>query len=96
VAHATLPTDGADAGMLAALHVVNAFDIPRGVVRSHHGDDFTAWSSVADLSSRRYVLRAYDDPTPRILRLSDLGLENGDAIRTAPLPSEPAFQRLEV
>jgi choloylglycine hydrolase len=96
VAHATLPVEGADAGLLAALHVINAFDIPKGVVRSPHGDDFTAWSSAADLSTRRYVLRAYDDPTPRIVRLADLGLEDGKEIRTEPLPSEPAFQPLGI
>ena len=78
------------------MHVVNAFDIPKGVVRSHDGDDFTAWSSVADLATGRYVVRTYADPTPRIVRLDELGLQDGEEIRTVPLPSEPVFQALEV
>jgi choloylglycine hydrolase len=95
VSHAVLPAEGSDAGLLAALHVVNAFDIPKGVVRSPHGDDFTVWSSVSDLTNRRYVLRTYDDPTPRILHLEDLGLADEGAIRTAPLPSDQTFSALE-
>ena len=96
IAHATLPVDGTDAGMLAALHITNAFDIPKGVVRSPEGGDFTAWSSVIDLSSRRYVLRAYDDPTPRILALDDLDLSAGAPIHSAALPSDPGFLAFEL
>jgi choloylglycine hydrolase len=96
IAHATLPVDGADAGMLAALHIVNAFDIPKGVVRSPEGGDFTAWSSVIDLATRRYALRTYDDPTPRILRLDDLDLGAGSPRHSGPLPSDAAFLTLEL
>jgi choloylglycine hydrolase len=91
IAQATLPVDGTDAGLLAALHVVNAFDIPRGLVRGAGGGDYTQWSTVVDLAGRRYGLRTYDDPTPRVLSLGDLGLERGGKIRTLPLPSDPAF-----
>jgi choloylglycine hydrolase len=86
IAHATLPAGSADAAMLAALHIVNAFDIPKGVVRSPEGADFTAWSSVIDLAGRRYVLRAYDDPTPRILALDDLDLSAGAPVHSARCP----------
>jgi penicillin V acylase-like amidase (Ntn superfamily) len=50
IAHATLPVESGDAVMLAALHIANAFDIPKGVVRGPDGGDFTAWSSVIDLA----------------------------------------------
>jgi choloylglycine hydrolase len=96
IAHATLPVDSTDAALLAALHIANAFDIPKGVVRSPEGGDFTAWSSVIDLAGRRYVLRTYDDPTPRILALDDLDLSVGAAIHSAPLPSDPGFLALEL
>lgn len=96
IAHATLPVDGADAGMLAALHIVNAFDIPKGLVRSPEGDDFTAWSSVIDLVHRRYLLRTYDDPTPRMLALEDVDLSAGAPTLSAPLPSDPGFLPLAV
>ncbi len=96
IAHATLPVESTDAAMLAALHIVNAFDIPKGVVRSPEGGDFTAWSSVIDLAGRRYVLRTYDDPTPRILALDDLDLSPGASMQSAPLPSDPGFLALEL
>jgi len=82
--------------MLAALHITNAFDIPRGVVRSPEGGDFTAWSTVIDLANRRYVLRTYDDPTPRILALDDLDLSAGASTHSLPLPSDPGFLTLEL
>ena len=94
IAHATLPVESTDAAMLAALHIVNAFDIPKGVVRSPAGGDFTAWSSVVDLGARRYMLRTYDDPTPRILALDDLDLSAGAPMHSAPLPSDPGFLAL--
>jgi choloylglycine hydrolase len=96
IAHATLPVESTDAAMHAALHIVNAFDIPKGVVRSPEGGDFTAWSSVIDLAGRRYVLRTYDDPTPRILALDDLDLSLGASMHSAPLPSDPGFLALEL
>ncbi len=96
IAHATLPVESGDPAMLAALHIVNAFDIPKGVVRSPEGGDFTAWSSVIDLAARRYVLRTYDDPTPRILALDDLDLPVGASMLSAPLPSDPGFLALEL
>ncbi|MFZ0386586.1 MAG: linear amide C-N hydrolase [Solirubrobacteraceae bacterium] len=96
IAHATLPAEGADAGMLAALHIVNAFDIPKGIVRSPEGGDFTAWSSVIDLAGGRYALRTYDDPTPRILNLDDLDLSAGAPTQSLPLPSDPGFLAFEL
>jgi choloylglycine hydrolase len=96
IAHATLPADGADAGMLAALHIVNAFDIPKGVVRSPEGGDFTAWSSVIDLAGGRYALRAYNDPTPRILSLDELDLSAGAPTQSVPLPADPGFLAFEL
>ena len=96
IAHASLPVESTDAAMLAALHIVNAFDIPKGVVRSPEGGDFTAWSSVTDLAGLRYVLRTYEDPTPRILAIDDLDLSPGASMHSAPLPSDPGFLTLQL
>ncbi len=65
-------------------------------MRSPEGDDFTAWSSVIDLVGRRYLLRSYDDPTPRMLALEDLDLSAGAPMHSAPLPSDPGFLPLAV
>jgi choloylglycine hydrolase len=92
IAQATQEIDDADQAVGAALHIANAFDIPKGVVRDPHGGDFTAWISIADLANGRYVLRTYEDPTPRSLSLGDLDLSAGAPVLKAPLPSEPAIQ----
>jgi choloylglycine hydrolase len=96
IAQATLPVPDGDAGMLAALHVVNAFDIPRGLVRGANGGDYTQWSTVVDLTGRRYALRSYDDPTPRVLALGELALDAGGELRSLPLPSDRAFAPFEL
>jgi choloylglycine hydrolase len=76
------------AAELAALHVLNNFDIPFGFVRgdadpSH--DDHTLWSTIADLSSRAYSVRTYDDPVPRRISLGDVDF-TGSEPRTIPMP----------
>ena len=52
--------------------------------------------TVIDLARRRYVLRTYGDPTPRILALDELDLSAGAPMRSAPLPSDPAFLAFEL
>jgi choloylglycine hydrolase len=93
MSQAALVADDADGAVGAALHVANAFDIPKGVVRDPAGGDYTAWTTVCDLANGRYVLRTYEDPTPRELRLADLDLGGGE-VRMAPMPSSPAFAPL--
>jgi len=92
MAHAALGIADADEGMATALHIVNAFDIPKGLVRDPSGNgDFTAWSSVADLAGGRYAVRTYDDPTPRLVTLADLALDTPAPAQQGPLPASRAF-----
>ncbi|MCX7590229.1 MAG: choloylglycine hydrolase family protein [Kiritimatiellae bacterium] len=50
-------------------HLMNAFDIPVGAVRDvHEGqthNDYTVWTSVADLKNVRWAFRTYRDQTIR-------------------------------
>jgi len=69
-----LPT-GREA-VLQAYHLLNNFDIPKGVAREHekdaHGNpvaDYTLWTSAADLKARRYHVRTYDNSAIRSLDL---------------------------
>lgn len=79
----TPPTDGTS-GVLTTLHVLNAFDIPRGLVGGESGGDYTQWVTVADLARNAYVVRTYESASPTLFRLQDL--EDGDAVRQLPLP----------
>ena len=50
-------------------HLMNSFDIPVGAVRDvHEGqvhNDYTVWTSAADLKNMRWLYRTYKDQTIR-------------------------------
>ncbi|HPU39980.1 MAG TPA: choloylglycine hydrolase family protein [Microthrixaceae bacterium] len=71
-----------------ALHVLNDFDITKGFVRAGadpSGDDHTIWSTVTNLTARRYVVRTYDNPIPQAIALHDLDFSRG--VTQSPLPA---------
>jgi choloylglycine hydrolase len=70
-----------------ALHVLNAFDLPLGFVRDDDDpahDDHTLWSSLANLSQLRYIVRTYDNPIPQLV-----DLKNVDFSTVAPREAMP-------
>jgi choloylglycine hydrolase len=81
----------ADEALHTALHIINNFDIPRGLVRAGASAEYTGWVSVGDLAGGRYVIRTYEDPTPRMVTLADLDLAGGGEARQVPLPSSPTI-----
>jgi choloylglycine hydrolase len=88
ISAATFPALDGPSAVVATLHMLNTFDIPVGLVRDADGDDSTQWMSVADLTGSTYLLRSYRDPTPRQVRLDEIGLDAG-SIRVLDLPDEP-------
>ncbi|TNB47888.1 choloylglycine hydrolase family protein [Martelella lutilitoris] len=82
-------------------HILNNFDIPRGVVRTgrekdDHGNiiaDYTQWTSANDTSSLTFYLRTYDDSAIRKVSLNE---ENLDAkeIKTWKLDETEQFYSL--
>ncbi len=72
---------------LTALHILNNFDIPWGFIRADdkpEDDDHTLWSTIANLTDRRYVLRTYDNPVPQAIELSDVDFSGPDPIVVDP------------
>jgi choloylglycine hydrolase len=76
---------GADAEAVErlALHALNDFDIPVGLMTGTgptglEQDDQTKWSSVSSLSALRYIVRTQDDPTPVVVDLSTTDFEGGE------------------
>ena len=72
---AQTPTDGRDAEMLA-LHVLNTFDVPPGVVKEPGPghmllDEVTYADTIANLTDLRYAYRALDDPTVYVVDLKE-------------------------
>jgi choloylglycine hydrolase len=70
-----------------ALHLLNNFDIPWGMVREDddpRNDDHTLWSTVANLGDRRYVLRTYDNPVPQAIDLEAVDFSGPEPLQVAP------------
>ena len=73
---------------LEAFHVLNQFDIPKGAAREHekdaHGNvlaDYTLWTSAADLKTKRYYFRTYDNSQIRMLDLMKIDLDAKDIVK---------------
>jgi len=62
-----------------AEHILNNFDIPLGFIQPGAGDnsplEYTQWSTVADLTNRRYYVKTYDDQTLRSIDLMSFDLD---------------------
>lgn len=80
------PVDTGEEMERTALHLLNNFDIPWGSIREDGDpthDDHTLWSTIANLTDRRYVVRTYDNPVPQAIDLSTV-----DFTGTEPLQVE--------
>ncbi len=83
------PVDDAPALEMAAFHVLNNFDLPLGFVRADADpadDDHTLWSSLANLTQRRYTIRTYDNPVPQVVDLDATDFTGADP-RQVDLPA---------
>lgn len=85
-----LAATGADA-VWTAWHVMNNFDLPRGILRNVtdtgvESTEYTLWTSVADTKNLKYYYRVYENPA--IFEL-DLTAQNptGSAVLTDDRPS---------
>jgi choloylglycine hydrolase len=76
------------AAVLEAFHVLNNFDIPKGSARDgakdEHGNivaDYTLWTAVSDLSTRRLYFRTYQNSQIRVVDLMKLPIDGKDVIK---------------
>ncbi len=92
------PDDAAALEMLT-FHALNNFDLPAGVMTGVSAggleqDDQTQWSSIASLSTRRYIVRVQSNPTPVVVDLTTTDFD-GDAPRQHELAAG-SFQNITV
>ena len=67
-----------------ALHLLNNFDIPWGMIREDADpahDDHTLWSTISNLTDRRYVLRTYDNPVPQAIDLATVDFTGSEPLQ---------------
>lgn len=73
----TKPVSSGIESVLLAEHVINNFDIPKGWIRETAADstlEYTQWSSIADIKSRKYYVKTYTNPTLQVLDLKSMNL----------------------
>jgi choloylglycine hydrolase len=73
------PADGAAAEQFA-LHMLNAFDIPIGLIKEEGPggalvDEVTVWDSIANLTGQRYAYRTVTDPTVYVVDLAQVDFD---------------------
>jgi len=98
VTMASQAADGAEAEQLA-LHILNAFDIPPGVIKETMPDgtlvdEVTVWDTVVNLSHPRYAYRTISDPNVYVVDLA--ATDFTAAARTAPLSWSGGFTPITV
>ncbi len=77
-----LPVETAGQAVLQAFHLLNQFDIPKGVARGNDDGkttaDFTMWTAASDLKNRRYYFHTYANRRIRMIDLSEVDLDVKD------------------
>ena len=81
-----------------AFHILDSFDIPRGVVRPAEGDsepyEYTQWTSASDLKNRTYYFHTYDNRRVRSIELAKFDFDAERPV-TISIDDEDAIQNLE-
>ena len=97
---AVLPSKTGWEAVQQAFHVLNAFDIPKGVARDRekdeHGNivaDYTTWTSASDLKRKRFYFRTYENSRIRMVDLMRMDI-NGNKIVTISMKGKEAVQDL--
>lgn len=90
-----LPVETAREGVLQAFHILNQFDIPRGVARGRENGreiaDYTLWTSASDLKNLRYYFRTFEDSRIRMIDLKSVDLDSRD-VKTISIGGDERFE----
>jgi choloylglycine hydrolase len=92
-----LPVATAREGVLQAFHLLNQFDIPKGVARGVDDGktmaDYTLWTSASDLTNLRYHFRTFDNSRIRVIDLKRLNF-GGKSIKTFSMAGQEVLEDL--
>jgi len=84
----SLPVDNAEQAVTRAFHILNNFDIPKGAIREVQDGklttDITLWTSVDDLSNKRFYFHTYNDRALKMVDLMKFDL-NAKTIKVIPM-----------
>ncbi len=72
-ANTTLPSKDEEEGIFRAFHILNAFDIPKGVIKEKAEStvltDYTVWTSAVDTKNKMYYYKTYKNQAVQQLDL---------------------------
>jgi choloylglycine hydrolase len=93
-----LPFANGTEGVQRVLNILNNFDIPLGYKQYQHVDgrvfpQYTQWTSVTDIRSRKLYFRTFGNPNLQVIGLHDLDLSKGKVRR---IPVSNDFSALSV
>ncbi len=90
---AEVPSATGAHAVLAAFHILNQFDIPKGSVRdkTDGGLELTQWTTVSDTKTLRWYFKTYDDQTIRVVDVNKAVDAAKGQIRTIKMESEQPF-----
>ncbi len=75
-ANTTLPSENEEEGVFRAFHILNAFDIPKGVIKEKINDgvltDYTVWTSAVDTKNKMYYYKTYKNQSVKKLDLRQI------------------------
>lgn len=87
-----LPTQGATDAMVTLTHILNNFDLILGVERPLGDEkkniDYTQWSSMGNLSGKRYYVRMHDTPAYGMIDLAKCNFEASEPTTVNPAPPQ--------
>ncbi|WP_226581119.1 linear amide C-N hydrolase [Acuticoccus sediminis] len=99
--YGVLGSETSDDAVLEAFHILNNFDIPKGVARDGEKDedgnviaDYTQWTGASDLSKLRYFVRTYDNSAIRFVDMTKETLDAAD-IKVWPVEGDEAVEPLK-
>ena len=93
--HSSLPVTGPDEGLNLAMTIINNIDVPIGSVRDKSTKDVvydqTQWTTVSDLSRKRFYFRTYDNKDWRVVDVTK-ALVNAKGIMTITAATPAEYQ----
>lgn len=77
-----VPSDNVDEGVAHVFHILNNFDLPKGIARTNEDGtvsaDYTQMTTARDPQNLRFYYKGYDDQTIRLVDMKQLDLDAKD------------------
>lgn len=91
---AALPVKNSEEAVFQTFHILNQFDIPKGIVRQTDHEkmatDYTMVTVVRDPNQLKYYFKTYEDQTIRMVSLEDFDKDSKDVLSLS-TKGEPSY-----